>query len=235
MTLKPSIDFNEIYSLLIYQIAQHGYETGETYEIIGTCIKIIDIANIKLTGKLQALRQVNYDFAESFAQSIIRGDSDYTSIKGLSERAKQYTEAKPPDNLPANFMMTYGERLKSQEEHLLYELNTAPETRRAIAHIWCPDDYKLIHSNEPFAGEFSCTSSIQFFIRNGYLHTHIHMRSSNAYRILPIDVYLFGRYSEYIFSKCNNAHKLGSMTMSFGSSHIFKSDMNKAMEIANAG
>lgn len=208
-------------------IALHDYDTEQTYERIGESFKLLDIEQNELVGHAQNLRKVNYAFCRSFANSIIKGDSDYRNIEHMSDRAKQFANAKLPAGLPANFSLAYGHRIKQQEANMLAQL--AEGNRRAIMHIWCPTDYELIKPGSVFRGEFACTSSLQLFVRDGGLNMHVHMRSSNAYSILPIDIFNFTELQKHY------ADTLGlyyaSFSISFGSLHLFKKDLQKAKNI----
>ena len=205
----------------------YDYETEHTYERIGDGFKLLDITENKLNGQIQQLRKINYDFCRSFANSIIMGDSDFSNIKHMSERAKQFANAKLPANLPANFSLAYGHRIKQQEADMLSQLTEG--NRRAIIHIWSPDDYLLIKPGNEFKGEFACTSALQFFVRDRMLNMHVHMRSSNAYNILPIDIYNFTELQKYYANKLNLVY--GQFSISFGSLHLFKRDLQKARNV----
>lgn len=220
--------FSTGYELLLHLLIDHAdFVTDETNEILGLSFRIQNVDSPMLTVKQQAIRQLNWPFMQSFAECMINGDSDFSNLRGLSDRAKQFVNAPLPDNLPENFSISYGKRLAEQKLAFLEQLNV-PFSRRAIMHIWCPEDYLLLKSQ--YQGEFACTSSMQAFVREDRLHMHVHMRSSNAYRILPIDFYNFTEYQRHIASLLKVP--IGHFSMSFGSLHLFHSDLELAKQLA---
>jgi thymidylate synthase len=222
---------NDFYISAMQEVITKGSTTGNTIELIGHTQTLTNATSSKLEGEVQDKRNINYYFADSYAQSVVRGDAYYSKIDHLSDRAKTYVNPKLPDGLPPSFSLAYGSRLKSQEKALVRELNSGVNSRRAYATVWSPEDYLLIHGNNQFEGEFACTGSLHFFKRDLALHLHVHMRSSNAYRILPIDMFLFSSYLQYIGSQCQDINRLGNISVSFGSLHIFLDDLEKAKDI----
>lgn len=217
---------NEVYLAVLKDVLNTGLKTINTKELIGCSYSLTNIDANKLTGHIQKTRKLDYNFCRSFANSIIMGDSNFSNIKFMSERAKQFANAKLPDNLPANFSLAYGARIKMQEANMLKQLKA--DSRRAIMHIWHPDDYLLLDDAE-FKGEFACTSSLQFFNRGNKLHQHVHMRSSNAYSILPIDIFNFTELQKHYADLIGLEY--GNISISFGSLHIFERDLDKVIKL----
>ena len=128
--------------------------------------------------------------------------------------------------MPSNFSLAYGLRIKQQESAMFSQLKEG--SRRAFMHIWCPEDYLLLNNNK-FKGEFACTSSIQLFVRYKCLHMHVHMRSANAYRVLPIDIFNFTTLQQRYINQLGYGQ--GKFSISFGSLHLYKQDMPLVMKL----
>jgi thymidylate synthase len=125
-------------------------------------------------------------------------------------------------DLPENFNTLYGPRILSQLPVIEQELRERPDSRRAVIMILDKDDLNLLDKNESI--EFPCTDSASFFIRDGKLNVHVHMRSQNMGQVLKLDMYLWGRFT------CEFAEKLGLPVGKFSSSvvsaHVFKKDFD---------
>lgn len=65
-----------------------------------------------------------------------------------------------------------------QYKHVLETLDMDPDSRQAIMIYTHPDMHKIAHRNGMH--DFTCTNTVQYFIRNGYLETYVHMRSNDA-------------------------------------------------------
>lgn len=217
---------DNLWLTLIKLCLEQGHETADTFELIGLSASLSDIEQNRLTGEYLTNRGLDYKFCESFAQALINGETDLSKIEHLPERARQFINPVLPADLPSNFSIAYGARIKAQESAMLAQLTEG--NRRAIMHIWCPDDYKLLE-HEGFKGEFACTSSVQLFVRNNLLHCHVHMRSSNVWGILPIDVYNFTELQKHYARQVGLG--FGKFTISFGSLHLYKRDLQKAAEL----
>lgn len=89
------------------------------------------------------------------------------------------------------------------------------ETRRCI--IQFPDEH--------------CFQSMQFLIRENTVHVVCYMRSCNAVKNLPVDLWLCSKMAD-IFKKYiadtvgEHLYEYHAITMMFGSLHVFKEDLN---------
>lgn len=193
-------------------------------ELIGApTVKLIDILDNKLTGNVQAMRKVDYEFCDAFANSVLYNDKSYLA------KYKRFERFVMPCGLPENFSYSYGERIALQLANFTSQL--VEGGRRACMSIWQKEDYELI-ANPTFNGEFACAMGIQGFVRNNALHMHVHMRSSNVYTLLPLDTYVFTTLQKHIAD--SNGFAYGYFTMSFGSAHIMYADKAKAAKLLNA-
>lgn len=114
----------------------------------------------------------------------------------------------------------------NQIQKIIELLKSEPFTRRATVTIYQPEDAGRVSRDIP------CTIGIVFNIRAGGLHATTIMRSNNAVRVLPYDLFLFSLLSEVVASAVGVA--LASYHHFAVSMHIYESDLALAKEIAAA-
>ncbi len=139
----------------------------------------------------------------------------YRHFSGLSEQALQAPGA-------------YGPRLfgvDNQVVEIINLLKEKPETRQAVIQIF--DKKDLGKKDVP------CTCSIQFLSRANRLHAFVYMRSNDAYRGLPHDIFAFTMLQEYVAAE--TGHKLGHYNHAVGSLHLYDEDESKAQEYLSTG
>ena len=79
-----------------------------------------------------------------------------------------------------------------------------------------------------------CFQTIQFMVRENTIHVVCYMRSCNVIKNLPHDIWICSKMAD-IFSKTlsnvtdEHPYKYHSITMMFGSLHIFKEDLNNVL------
>jgi thymidylate synthase len=193
---------------------------GEVHEISGLSYDVLDLKSYQFEN--EKIGRLDYDYADTFYRWMLNGCTDSTEIIEKYPNITKFMEKPKSDQLPENFNTFYGPRILSQLPAIEKELREKPDTRRAVIMILDKDDLNLLDKNESL--EFPCTDSATFFIRDGKLNVHIHMRSQNMGQVLKLDMYLWGRFT------CELAEKLGVQTGKFSSSvvsaHVFKKDFD---------
>jgi thymidylate synthase len=127
----------------------------------------------------------------------------------------------------------YGPRLFNMREkynqvnNVLSLLKENPNTRRAVIQLYDAADIAEKHKEIP------CTCTMQFMIRNGKLQLYVSMRSNDAYKGLPHDVFAFTMFQE-IMARTLKV-ELGSYYHSAGSLHLYSSNKKKVKEYLNEG
>ena len=121
----------------------------------------------------------------------------------------------------------YGPRLfgihhMNQIKHVTAILDEDLYRRRAVASIYLPQFDQ--HTSKD---EVPCTLNLQYLIRENRVNAVTYMRSQNAYRLLPYDVFLFTMLQEYVNSILTTAHetKLGTYNHFSGSFHIYEDEL----------
>jgi thymidylate synthase len=111
----------------------------------------------------------------------------------------------------------YGPRLFSsfdvdQIEAVTDLLRRKPSTRRAVIQIYGARD---LLTDE----EVPCTTTLQFFVREGRLHLMASLRSNDAYLGLPHDVFCFTMLQEMMANRLGL--ELGEYVQMVGSFHLY--------------
>ena len=191
---------------------------GDVWERTRHSYEVHDMKSFKFDT--EDLGRLNYDYIEKFYEWLVSGSTD------TEEAFKEYPNVakflKKPENseLPDNFNTFYGPRIVGQREQVVNELKSNPNSRRAVISILKDSDLILLGTDEKL--EFPCTDSATFFIREGKLNCHLHMRSQNMVTVVKLDMYLWARFT------CEMAKELGVETGTFSSSivsaHVFERD-----------
>jgi thymidylate synthase len=191
---------------------------GEVHEISGLSYDVTDLKSYRFEN--ENIGRLDYDYADTFYRWMMNGCTDSTEIVEKYPNITKFMEKPKSDQLPENFNTFYGPRILSQLPSIEKELREKPDTRRAVIMILDKEDLNLLDKNESL--EFPCTDSATFFIRDGKLNVHVHMRSQNMGQVLKLDMYLWGRFT------CELAEKLnvdaGKFSSSIVSAHVFKKD-----------
>ncbi len=111
----------------------------------------------------------------------------------------------------------YGPRIYSrygldQIETVIKLLERKPNTRRAVIQVYAATDLET-------DDEVPCTTSLQFFIRDGRLHLMASLRSNDAYLGLPHDVFCFTMLQEMMARRLNV--EVGDYLQMVGSFHLY--------------
>jgi len=113
-----------------------------------------------------------------------------------------------------------------QWEYVKEELKRDPDSRRAVIHIRTPDDSIYATKDVP------CTLSLQFFIRNGDLHLHVSMRSSDIILGIAYDVPAFTLIQEVLANELGTG--LGEYVHTSNSLHCYERDFETLNAIADS-
>jgi len=125
----------------------------------------------------------------------------------------------------------YGPRLFStygldQIEAVLDLLKRKPHSRRAVLQLYGATDLKIDQ-------EVPCTTTLQFFIREGKLHLMASLRSNDAYLGLPHDVFCFTMLQEMIANRLEI--ELGEYVQMVGSFHLYDKHVDNAAHYIEEG
>jgi thymidylate synthase len=121
----------------------------------------------------------------------------------------------------------YGPRIFGKYPHdqifrIIEILKEKPTSRQAVIQIFSLDDLLQKHLDIP------CTCSMQFILRGDRLNMITHMRSNDAYKGLPHDIFAFTMLQEIVARSLNKM--VGHYTHFVGSLHLYDEDRGKAEE-----
>ncbi|AHY25005.1 thymidylate synthase [Pectobacterium bacteriophage PM2] len=192
---------------------------------IGTCneigsmiIRVCDPSTYKINNP--KINRISHEYSEDFWKFMISGGTDAEEAFKEYPNVAKFISKPKSEVLPSNFNTFYGPRILAQLPALLKELKEKPNSRRVVFQILESSDQKLLDSDETL--EYPCTDSVTYYIREGKLYAHTHMRSQNCAIVMQLDFYLQGKLMEYIAKECNV--ELGDYTHTMVSAHIFERD-----------
>jgi thymidylate synthase len=168
---------------------------------------------------LSECRKLSYRFMAGEAHWILTGDN----------RVNEYVRQLAPysDNGETMFG-AYGPKFVQQYGYVIRTLMADWESRQAVITFWreCPGPSK----------DIPCTIALQFLIRDKKLHLHVTMRSSDIWLGWPYDVFSFSMIAKFIQLALQSEIrfpsdtplKLGYLTITAGSQHLYARDYEKA-------
>jgi thymidylate synthase len=127
----------------------------------------------------------------------------------------------------------YGPRLFSmrnginQVENVIRLLGQRGSTRRAVIQIFNAEDI-----DDEYV-EIPCTTTLQFLLREDRLHLIVTMRSNDAIKGLPHDVFCFTMLQEMIAVRLGK--ELGVYRQFVGSMHLYTQDADEARKYLAEG
>jgi thymidylate synthase len=124
----------------------------------------------------------------------------------------------------------YGRRLFSQRgqnqlRNAIDALGVSPESRRAVIQLFNAEDIARRHKEVP------CTCTLQFLVRRKRLHLLTTMRSNDAYKGLPHDIFCFTMLQEVMARTLGV--ELGTYKQFVGSLHLYDEDRGVAEQYLN--
>jgi thymidylate synthase len=114
----------------------------------------------------------------------------------------------------------YGPKIVDQIRFVVDTLKHDPYSRQAVINIW--------RENPRPSKDIPCTLSVQFLIRDGYIHTVVNMRSNDVWLGMPYDVFSFTMLTCQVALELGGDLQLGMMFHHAGSRHIYFKDSDKA-------
>lgn len=126
----------------------------------------------------------------------------------------------------------YGPRLFDkggidQLAYVLAKLKSSPASRKAVVQLFDAGDVVEHHEDVP------CTCTLQFVARSNKIQLHVNMRSNDAFKGLPHDVFSFTMLQEVVARTLNL--ELGPYHHSVGSLHLYTDDLPKAEQFLSEG
>jgi len=114
----------------------------------------------------------------------------------------------------------------NQLDRVIDVLAAEPATRRAVASIYHPEDAGRVSRDIP------CHIAVAYNRRRDSLHATTMMRSCNAARVLPYDLFLFSLLAEYVARRIGA--QPGTYTQFTVSLHVYEEDLDAAARMAGS-
>lgn len=179
-----------------------------------------------------AERGLGYTFMATEALWIIDGRNDLATLAKVLPRYASYSD----DGETLNG--AYGPKVMAQLDWIVGQLLLDPDTRQATMTIW--------ERTPAPSKDVPCTVALSFSLRQGRIHCHSYMRSSDVWRGLPYDLFSFSvitwlvatRYNKTLFTLHANQAGVplnrvlpGNLTVTATSSHLYEPEWASARAV----
>jgi Thymidylate synthase len=212
---------NEVFRRVIASGRETYPSKGKAFEVTGA---VLELTNPRARMSRTETRAVIFSWLGELLW-YLAGSDEFSFVKYY---VKDY---KPDYKGATNVIAAYGPRLRSRNNNMLKWvidlIKRKPETRRAVIPIYQPKDTK---SGLP---EVPCTCTLQFLMRGRRLDLITHMRSNDAYRGLPGDIFAFTMIQEIVANALNV--QPGRYKHMVGSLHLYDSDKKQASRFLAEG
>ncbi|MCA0213777.1 MAG: thymidylate synthase [Proteobacteria bacterium] len=121
----------------------------------------------------------------------------------------------------------FGMRGVNQIINVVERLRSSPNSRRAVIELFSAEDL------QSGAQEIPCTCVLQVVLRKRRLHMIVYMRSNDAFKGLPHDIFSFTMLQELIARSVNA--EIGSYKHVVGSLHLYRDDVASAKSYLQEG
>ncbi|KAB2940570.1 MAG: thymidylate synthase [Hyphomicrobium sp.] len=119
----------------------------------------------------------------------------------------------------------FNQRAVDQLRTIIDLLKSRPDTRQAVIQLFNAEDLSGACKAVP------CTTTMQFMIRRGRLHMLVTMRSNDAFKGLPHDVFCFTMIQELVARTLGLA--IGIYKHFAGSMHLYDNNREAAQQYLN--
>lgn len=182
-------------------------------ELLNTCITITDPTRCILKSKS---RKMPIRYAVGELLWYLSGSNKVDDIGVYSKVWKNLTDNGETVN------SAYGYRIFEkygfdQMDYVYKVLKEHPDSRQAVIHIKDAINYLDYPTKD-----VPCTIALQYFIRDGKLHTTTYMRSNDIWTGFPYDVFSFTAFQTMLAFKLNVG--IGEYTHIAGSLHLYERD-----------
>lgn len=167
------------------RIVEHVRLWGEEVAPRGQPTLEVQGATIILEDPYDALpvgvgRKLNPSIAAAEAAQLIGGVSYPDLMVRITRNFDRFRD-------DGTFHGAYGPRVRAQLPAVVQRLKLDPHTRQAIVVLWDPVRDTFTEG----LSDYPCTISLQYFIRDGRLEAHTHMRSNDVWWGLAYDAFQF--------------------------------------------
>jgi thymidylate synthase len=161
-------------------------------------------------------------------------DKEFFEVGFAEDRFKKHVKEVLTSEKPEGVEYTYGERLrrhpigKDQINFIIDKLGRTPYSRRAVGVTW-------FHEKDMKSSNPPCIVAVQGIFIGDYYHHFVYIRSNDMFDGWPINMYGQIKLAEYIVNEINKKfgtnYKVGTVTTTSVSAHIYEHSFNQVKEI----
>lgn len=230
------------------QVLDTVYQRGTINQPRGMKVYDAGFTVLKITQPMmpqlpvQTGRGVNLDIAAIEALQLITGEDRGDLVLKIAPQFERYTNVNPEveEGEARYFHGNYGGRMNvsclhdcdgkrrhfSWLECVVQKIKNDRDTRQAVINIWQNE-----RDNKPGMNDYPCTVALIFRIFRGRLDMHVTMRSNDAWKGLPYDVFQFNQAHWTVANMLSVP--LGSYYHVATSMHIYDEDTPKIGKVRN--
>jgi thymidylate synthase len=203
----------KLYGTLPQEGTRNVGSRGETLEMLGVALRLQN-------PRARLSRSENRGKPFSALGELLWYLSARNDLAFIAEYVQAYKDEAEEDG---SIHGGYGPRLfnmRGQIDQITSVVNLLlrkPSSRRAVVQLFNAEDIASVHREVP------CTTTMQFFNRQGRLHMAVTMRSNDAFKGLPHDAFCFTMLQEMI--ACRVGVGLGEYYHYAGSMHVYNNNI----------
>jgi len=197
-----------------------GKGRGPSREILDFTVELSN-----LRDRIPSNPAASFDLTVAAARFVwmVSGDDRLADISFYEDAVTRFS-----DNQISVPGSNYGTRLfqprpgLNQIEGVIGRLHEDPDTRRAAAVVWAPEDALRQGPEHQRSKDIPCAFGLMFHIRDGVLRTQLKMRSNNAFQLLPVNLFEFGLLAELVAAETGT--QLGAFASNAASMHVYEAE-----------
>ncbi len=170
---------NEIDQIRTYFIQELK---NENFTIDKTGAKTIELIGASFYADEEAIfGKPNYEYIDRELDWYESQSTNINDIYGSDREPPEAWKYSANDygEINSNYgLLVFGEKYYEQFEHVIQELKTNPDSRRASMIYNRPSIWK--EYNENGKNDFICTNAVTYYIRDNKLHATVQMRSNDV-------------------------------------------------------
>jgi thymidylate synthase len=222
----------DLYRRLLESGGENSGSRGDLYEFLGVSLRL---TRPRSRVSLSESRGKPFSaLAELFWYLSGSGDLEFIEPYIPEYRKEARDGIIPGAYGPRIFRMRSG---INQLDSVANLLKWNPTSKRAVVQIFNAEDialdYPASECENFYYPETPCTVSLQFHLRDGRLHLAANMRSNDAFKGLPHDVFCFTMIQEMMARRLNA--DLGEYLHYAGSMHIYNNNVDGVRDYLTEG
>lgn len=199
-----------------------GFGAGDrpSIELIGYSFEVANPAACLVDSEARPLR---LPYCVGSLLWTLAGSNDLEHLQAYHPAARNFSD--DGISLSGAFgrrLFRYDDRI-DQIDAIVGRLQADPSSRRTFAAICDAED------NVRDTREYPCCIGVQYFLRDGALHTITFMRAQHALLILPYDAFLFMSIQRIVAARLGV--RIGSYRHVSGTFHLYESELTFARRV----